>query len=70
MNQIPEDISYVHSGYAPLSVRLTQLYDKLNWRSIADPVKDILPGRMRTEIQSVPAWFQKRGNYTMSNLMK
>ena len=67
-NQRPEDVSYVYSIYAPLSVRLTQLYNKLNWRSITDSVNDILPGKMRAEIQPVPAWLQKRGSYSLSNL--
>uniref|UniRef100_A0A8C1N9V9 VPS33A core subunit of CORVET and HOPS complexes n=1 Tax=Cyprinus carpio TaxID=7962 RepID=A0A8C1N9V9_CYPCA len=41
--QNPNDISYVYSGYAPLSVRLTQVLARPGWRSIEEVLK-MLPG--------------------------
>ncbi|XP_030074491.1 vacuolar protein sorting-associated protein 33A isoform X1 [Microcaecilia unicolor] len=41
--QNPNDISYVYSGYAPLSVRLAQLLARPGWRSIEEVLK-LLPG--------------------------
>lgn len=39
----PNDISYVYSGYAPLSVKLAQILSNPGWRSIKEILK-ILPG--------------------------
>ncbi|CAN6438668.1 unnamed protein product [Victoria cruziana] len=39
----PDDISYVFSGYAPLSIRLVQHAVKYGWRAIDDILK-LLPG--------------------------
>jgi len=41
--QVPDDIAYVSSGYAPLSVRLLQLIQKPGWASCSDVFK-FLPG--------------------------
>ena len=41
--QNPSDIAYVHSVYAPLSVRLVMQVDNPGWRNIRD-VLDLLPG--------------------------
>lgn len=41
--QEPNDISYVYSGYAPLSVRLCQYLTKQNWKSFSEAI-DALPG--------------------------
>jgi len=41
--QRPTDIAYVHSVYAPLSVRLVQQLEKPGWRNIRD-ILDLLPG--------------------------
>nr|XP_002120775.1 vacuolar protein sorting-associated protein 33A [Ciona intestinalis] len=39
----PQDIAYVHSGYAPLSIRLAEILSHPGWRSI-DEVLRIIPG--------------------------
>jgi hypothetical protein len=46
----PNDITYVHSVYAPLSVRLIQNCAKPGWRAIRD-VLDLLPGPSFDEYQ-------------------
>lgn len=51
----PNDIAYVFSGYAPLSIRLVQNVIKGGWRSIEEAVK-LLPG---------PHFDLKQGNNTL-----
>lgn len=48
--QNPSDISYVHSVYAPLSIRLVQNCTSPGWRSVRD-VLDLLPGPSFEEVQ-------------------
>jgi len=50
--QCPADIAYVHSVYAPLSVRLVQQLDKPGWRNMRD-VLDLLPGPSFEDTQQV-----------------
>lgn len=50
--QEPNDIAYVYSGYAPLSVRLARLLSHPGWRSIEEVLK-ILPGATEYGIQQV-----------------
>ena len=50
--QNPTDITYVHSVYAPLSIRLVQNCTSPGWRNIRD-VLDLLPGPSFEEIQRV-----------------
>ncbi|KAM4707633.1 vacuolar protein sorting-associated protein 33A [Discoglossus pictus] len=57
--QNPTDISYVYSGYAPLSVRLAQVLVRPGWRSIEEVLK-ILPGPQFEERQSLPAGLLKK----------
>ncbi|CAM4534269.1 hypothetical protein PO909_025130 [Leuciscus waleckii] len=57
--QNPNDISYVYSGYAPLSVRLTQVLARPGWRSIEEVLK-ILPGPHFEERQQVPTGLHKK----------
>ena len=57
--QNPNDISYVYSGYAPLSVRLAQQYHRPGWRSITE-VLPLLPGALVEEIQQIPVGLRKR----------
>ncbi|GIZ02713.1 vacuolar protein sorting-associated protein 33A [Caerostris extrusa] len=57
--QSPNDISYVHSGYAPLSVRLAQFLTQPGWRAIPD-VLNILPGPTVEGIQKIPRGLRKR----------
>ncbi|CAL1280864.1 unnamed protein product [Larinioides sclopetarius] len=57
--QSPTDISYVHSGYAPLSVRLAQFLTQPGWRAIPD-VLNILPGPTVEGIQKIPRGLRKR----------
>uniref|UniRef100_A0ACD5Z0I3 Uncharacterized protein n=1 Tax=Avena sativa TaxID=4498 RepID=A0ACD5Z0I3_AVESA len=42
-NLMPDDISYIFSGYAPLSIRLVQHAVRSGWRSIEELLK-LLPG--------------------------
>jgi len=51
--QNPTDIAYVHSVYAPLSVRLVQQLEKPGWRNIRE-VLDMLPGPSFEDTQQVP----------------
>ena len=48
--QNPTDITYVHSVYAPLSVRLVQNCSNPGWRNIRD-LLDLIPGPSFEEIQ-------------------
>ena len=48
--QEPNDVTYVHSVYAPLSVRLIQNCAKPGWRVIRD-ILDLLPGPSFEEVQ-------------------
>ncbi|XP_053442962.1 vacuolar protein sorting-associated protein 33A isoform X3 [Nycticebus coucang] len=57
--QNPMDISYVYSGYAPLSVRLAQLLSRPGWRSIEEVLR-ILPGPHFEERQPLPTGLQKK----------
>ncbi|KAG8187464.1 hypothetical protein JTE90_009533 [Oedothorax gibbosus] len=57
--QFPSDISYVHSGYAPLSVRLAQFLTQPGWRAIPD-VLNILPGPTVEGVQKIPMGLRKR----------
>ncbi|XP_052075554.1 vacuolar protein sorting-associated protein 33A-like isoform X1 [Mytilus californianus] len=56
---VPNDISYVYSGYAPLSIRLAQYYARPGWRSITE-VLNLLPGPTVEEIQQIPVALRKR----------
>ncbi|XP_076028832.1 vacuolar protein sorting-associated protein 33A-like [Oratosquilla oratoria] len=58
----PTDISYVHSGYAPLSVRLVEFLHWPGWRAIT-AVLPLLAGPTLTETQQLPhALRQRRGS--------
>ncbi|XP_029426745.1 LOW QUALITY PROTEIN: vacuolar protein sorting-associated protein 33A-like [Rhinatrema bivittatum] len=57
--QNPSDISYVYSGYAPLSVRLAQLLARPGWRSIEEVLK-MLPGPHFEERQPLPVGLLKK----------
>ena len=57
--QNPNDISYVYSGYGPLSIRLAQYYARPGWRSITE-VLNLLPGPTIEEIQQIPVAVRKR----------
>ena len=59
MLQLPNDISYVFSGYAPLSVRLAHILHRPGWRSISE-VLNLLPGSTTEEAQQVPGLLRKR----------
>ncbi|XP_032777743.2 vacuolar protein sorting-associated protein 33A [Daphnia magna] len=53
VNEItPTDISYVHSIYAPLSVRLVQWAAKPGWKQISD-VLNLIPGPLVQETQPI-----------------
>ncbi|XP_035829204.1 vacuolar protein sorting-associated protein 33A isoform X2 [Aplysia californica] len=57
--QNPNDIAYVYSGYAPLSVRLAQYLARPGWRSITE-VLNLLPGPKVEEVQQIPMGLRKR----------
>lgn len=57
----PNDISYVFSGYAPLSVRFCQYLTKTNWKSYGD-LFGLLPGQFLEETQRPPIGVRKRSN--------
>lgn len=64
----PTDISYVHSVYAPLSVRLAQYLVRPNgWRGLQD-VLGLLPGPTIEENQSLPAGHGPRRGSISSQL--
>lgn len=51
---VPTDISYVHSVYAPLSVRLAHSAVRpTTWRGLSDVIT-LLPGPTLDETQSLP----------------
>nr|XP_002737715.1 PREDICTED: vacuolar protein sorting-associated protein 33A [Saccoglossus kowalevskii] len=57
--QNPTDISYVFSGYAPLTVRLAQYLSRPGWRSIEEVLR-LLPGPTIEEIQQIPVGLRKK----------
>ena len=58
----PNDIAYVFSGYAPLSVRFCHYLTKPNWKSYGD-VFGLLPGPFFEEVQKLPNGIRKRSIY-------
>lgn len=54
----PQDISYVFSGYAPLSVRLVQTLVGPGWRSIQEVMR-LLPGQTFEIDQKLPTGVEK-----------
>ncbi len=59
--QEPNDTAYVHSVYAPLSIRLIESFAKPGgWRGIRD-VLDLLPGPTLEEAQMLPPSLRRRG---------
>merc|ERR1719494_591352 len=60
--QNPTDIAYVHSGYAPLSVRLAQFLERQSgWRGLEEVLKH-LPGATVEEEQYVPPALLKKSS--------
>ena len=55
----PNDIAYVFSGYAPLSVRFCQYLTGPNAKSYGD-VFGLLPGSFLEEAQRIPGGIRKR----------
>ncbi|KAG7172080.1 Vacuolar protein sorting-associated protein 33A-like 1 [Homarus americanus] len=55
----PTDMSYVHSGYAPLSARLVEFLQWPGWRAITG-VLQVLPGPTLTETQQLPSALRQR----------
>lgn len=55
----PNDISYVFSGYAPLSVRFCQYLTKPSWKVYGD-LFGLLPGQFLEENQRLPSGIRKR----------
>jgi hypothetical protein len=56
--QNPSDIAYVHSGYAPLSVRLVDYLSTGKWKTCEDAIS-ALPGPLIDEFQQLPAGMGK-----------
>lgn len=61
----PNDISYVFSGYAPLSVRFCQYLTKPNWKAYGD-LFGMIPGQFLEETQRLPNGIRKRRNSNSS----
>lgn len=60
--QQPNDIAYVHSGYAPLSVRLAQFLERQSgWRGLEEVLRQ-LPGATVEERQHIPPALLKKNN--------
>ncbi|XP_015776402.1 PREDICTED: vacuolar protein sorting-associated protein 33A-like [Acropora digitifera] len=60
--QNPNDIAYVFSGYAPLTVRLAQFLARPQaWRGLEEVLR-LLPGPAIEEIQRLPPGLQKRAS--------
>ncbi len=57
--QNPNDISYVFSGYAPMSVRLAQILHRPGWRSITEVLNKMSMPTVN-EIQQIPVGLRKR----------
>ncbi|XP_070555122.1 vacuolar protein sorting-associated protein 33A-like [Ptychodera flava] len=57
--QNPTDVSYVYSGYAPLTVRLAQYLARPGWRSIEEVLR-FLPGPTVQETQQIPVGLRKK----------
>ena len=57
--QNPNDVAYVHSVYAPLSIRLIENFYKPGWRSIRD-VLELLPGPTLEESQPISVNLRKQ----------
>lgn len=55
----PNDIAYVFSGYAPLSVRFCQYLTRPNWKQYGD-LFGLLPGSFIEEQQRLPNGIRKR----------
>ncbi|XP_071848464.1 vacuolar protein sorting-associated protein 33A-like [Apostichopus japonicus] len=62
----PQDISYVFSGYAPLSVRLVQTLVGPGWRSIQEVMR-LLPGQTFEIDQKLPTGVEKTRPITQDN---
>lgn len=65
----PNDISYVFSGYAPLSVRFCQYLTRPNWKSFGD-LFGLLPGQFLEETQYLPSGVRKRSKNKFLNFEK
>jgi hypothetical protein len=63
--QNPSDISYVFSGYAPLSVRVAQILHRPGWRSITE-VLNMLPGPTIEDVQQIPGWLRNLNRHVSS----
>lgn len=62
ISQQPNDIAYVHSGYAPLSVRLAQFLERQSgWRGLEEVLRQ-LPGATVEERQHIPPALLKKNN--------
>lgn len=55
----PNDISYVFSGYAPLSVRFCQYLTRPAWKSYGE-LFGLLPGQFLEECQHLPSGVRRR----------
>jgi len=60
----PNDVAYVYSGYAPISVRLVELAN--NWRQMVD-VLNLLPGPNFEQEQQLPDGVLQVGGATGTN---
>ena len=61
----PNDISYVFSGYAPLSVRFCQFLTRPTWKAYGD-LFGLLPGQFFEETQRLPSGVRRRSKRFIS----
>ena len=63
----PNDIAYVFSGFAPLSVRFCQYLTKSNLKAYGD-LFGLLPGPFIEETQKLPSGIRKRSTNNKKRL--
>ena len=67
--QTPTDITYVHSVYAPLSIRLVQNCASQGWWAVRD-LLDLLPGPSFEEVQQIPGHLRRNRNISGDDGLK
>lgn len=65
--QNPNDIAYVHSGFAPISIRLAQFLERFSsWKGMEEILK-LLPGPDTEVVQDIPVSLKKAGTHPGTN---
>lgn len=68
---MPQDISYVYSGYAPLSVRIIEQLARPGGEGLRtmEEVLQLLPGSQNLKRQSLPSGLKPKGYHTQSSFV-